>query len=428
MKYQLRPYQQEAVDKAIAALSSSNPRPSIIQAATGFGKSLIIGAICHELTKLDPKAGVLILAPSKELLEQDQEKLEAYDIDDIKVYSASAGVKEVGKYTIATIGSIYKKPSLFTHVKYVLIDECQYAKIDSDGMYLKFFARLGITRILGLTATPYKLRIKACRDGRMLETTAVITMMNRFPPIKSKNGHPVFAWGNLIYKKELWELQKMGYLAPIKYYSEMPKATLKLNSTGADYTKESIQQFANDNWNRILTVLIALLRRDNPKRVLVFCPSVESSQRIAEAVRQQGFTADDVNGKTSKKERTEKIARFKSGETQVMCNCQCLTAGFDLPALDTIVYARPTLSPTVWIQAIGRGVRQDPDNPNKVLKVYDLVGCARTISPIESIRLAKDGFKDCLVGRNGQMDNVPLRKFRIELPPRKEKKDEEVKL
>ena len=130
--FTLRPYQQEMVDEAIKVLTSDNPRPSILQASVGAGKSIVIAAICHELTKLDPNAEVLILQPSKELLEQNMEKLEAYNIDDIKVYSASMGVKEKGQYTMATIGSIKDKLELFKNVKYCLIDECFVAGTKVD--------------------------------------------------------------------------------------------------------------------------------------------------------------------------------------------------------------------------------------------------------------------------------------------------------
>lgn len=417
--FTLRPYQQEMVDKAIEALTSDNPKPSILVASTGAGKSWIIAATCHRLTELDPEAGVLILQPSKEILEQNAEKLEMYGFDDIKVYSASVGKKEVGKYTMATIGSIKDKTELFKHVKYVLVDEMQECRIDADGMYQKFFDQLGITRIVGLTATPFKQRLRYVKQGSYLEQTATVCMANRFPPVKTK-GRPQYMWGKILYKIEMKDLQDMGYLAPIKYYSEMPKANLRINSTGGDYRKEDIEEFGNQSWNRILTVILGVIKRDNPKRVLVFAPSVKASQSVCEALRRRNIKADHVDGKTPKKQRSEKIAKFKSGETQVMCNCQCLTAGFDLPALDTIVYALPTLSPSRWMQSVGRGVRIDPNNPDKTLTVFDLVGCALTMGRVENIRIAKEnGFKDMLVGDKGRIDNVPLYKFRIPLRSRR---------
>lgn len=425
MQIKLRPYQEEMVEAAVAAISSPTPqRPPILVGATAMGKSWVIAGICHELSKLDPDAKIIIFAPSKEILEQNAEKLELYGFDDIKVYSASCGRKEVGQYTMATIGSVKNHPELFKGTKYAIIDEMQDVKIDAGGMYLKFFEQVGITRYIGLTATPYKQRQKYCKQGKFLEYTTSVSLVNRFPPIKGKY-NPQFAWGKILYKIEMKDLQDMGYLCPIKYYTEMPQATLRLNSTGGDYRKEDIEEFGIQSWNRILTVVTRLVRAKNPKMVLVFAPSVKASQSVSQALIKRGISADHVDGKTPKKERDEKIARFRSGETQVMCNCQCLTAGFDLPALDTIVYAMPTLSPSRWIQSIGRCARIDPDNPNKVSEVYDLVGCCLTMGRPETFRIVKeDGFKDMLISERGRIDNVPLATFRISLQ-KKQKLDEE---
>lgn len=91
MIYKLRPYQQEASDKAIWHLKNYN-KPFIIQAATGAGKSLIIAAICRELNQ-----PVLILQPSRELLEQNYAKLMSYRVEGVAIYSASKNSKEANQ-------------------------------------------------------------------------------------------------------------------------------------------------------------------------------------------------------------------------------------------------------------------------------------------------------------------------------------------
>lgn len=415
MKYKLRDYQKDMIAKAVAALTSDNPKPSILVGSTGMGKSLVVAGVCYALSQLDPEAGVLVLQPSREILEQNFEKIKSYGIDDIKVYSASANSKEVGRYTMATIGSIYKKPELFKHVRYCLVDECQDCAIDSNGMYMKFFDEINLHRIVGLTATPFKQRTKVFRRKGWLEQTASVCMLNRFPPMKStKTGKNRFAWGKILYKIEMSDLQERGYLVPIKYFVELPKAELRLNKSKSNYTDDSMEEFASRTLQRIYDVTRAVVERGNPKRVLVFAPSVKSAYRLSEALCRANIKADAVDGKTPKKERAERIEKFKTGETQVIVNCMCLSVGFDLPALDTIVFAKPTMSPAVFMQAIGRGVRVDPENPDKVLKVYDLTGCTKTISRVENIHIKKeDGFRDMLVGDNGRIDNVELYRFKI---------------
>lgn len=361
---------------------------------------------------------------SKEKGRQENCEIKPVRVDSVKTVERKSygqlGLSDGGDYVYCI--TVEGNHNFFANE--VLVHNCDQFKIDASGMYLKFFEQVGITRYIGLTATPYKQRQKYCKQGKFLEYTTSVSLLNRFPPIKGKY-NPQFAWGKILYKIEMKDLQDMGYLCPIKYYTEMPQATLRLNSTGGDYAKADIEEFGIQSWNRILTVVTRLVRAKNPKRVLVFAPSVKASQSVSQALIERGISADHVDGKTPKKERSKKIARFRSGETQVMCNCQCLTAGFDLPALDTIVYAMPTLSPSRWQQSVGRCARIDPDNPNKVSEVYDLVGCCLTMGRPETFRIVKeDGFKDMLISERGRIDNVPLATFRIPLQ-KKQKLDEE---
>lgn len=293
----------------------------------------------------------------------------------------------------------------------ILVHNCDCVAITSSSQYVKWLQEVGYPPVLGLTATPYKLRSETLREHGQVFVQSAISLLNRFPPIKF-NHKNTFFWGKIIYHYELADLMRDKYLAPIKYYSEIPEATLRLNSTGADYIMDDIETFAVNSWNRILHVVIGALTK-HPSRILVFCPSVKSAEIICEELQARKVQAEWVCGATSKKERTDKINRFKSGECKVMLNCMCLTAGFDLPELDCIIYARPTLSPRVWIQAIGRGVRLDSSNPDKVLTVYDLVGLCSTIGPVEQIRLRLDSRPNELWSRRGRIDNRSLSKFAL---------------
>ena len=119
MKYELRDYQKASSNEAVRRLRTDAGKPFILVLATGAGKSLVIADICHQLD-----APTLILQPSKEILEQNYAKLKSYGVENVSMYSASAGEKKISKYTYATIQSIYKKPELFKDFKYVILDEC----------------------------------------------------------------------------------------------------------------------------------------------------------------------------------------------------------------------------------------------------------------------------------------------------------------
>jgi len=398
MKYTLRPYQQEMVDLAVKELNRDKPKPFVLQAGTGAGKSLVIAGICHQLP-----GKTLVLQPSRELLKQNYDKMLSYDIKDVKIYSASLGKKEIGNYVMATIGSIYKKPELFKDFEYVIIDECDLVNPkEMDTMYKKFLTAIGCNNVCGLTATPYRTVSKFYTDEwGGLFYTAHLKCITRI-------GYPTF-WKGIKYKIETQELIDDGYLSPIKYYIEPSDISkLKVNTTGADFTVDSLEAWGAEKVARICQAIE--YARDNHKRALVFCSSLRQANAVLDAFSGDSSYIQLVDGKTPKKEREEAVRLFKTGDRPVMLNVGVFLAGFDVPELDCIIFARPTLSLRVWYQAVGRGVRLDPGAPEKVLHVYDLAGVTESLGRVETIQVRREahGFRDEVWSERGRMDETPL--------------------
>ena len=388
---------------AIANLTQNNAKPFILQAATGAGKSLVIADICHKLN-----APVLVLQPSKELLEQNYEKLKSYGVNDISIYSASMNSKEIGKYTYATIGSIYKKPELFNHFKYVIIDECHFLNSkNKNGMLTSFLKAINCTKVCGLTATPYRIIQKYITEDNALYYTASLRMITRIYP---------FFFKSIAYKIETQELIDMGYLCPIKYYADtVDTSKLRPNTTGADFTDKSIEGFwDNKKLRRIAQACEYAIKHH--KQTLVFCSSIrqaENAIRLAESLCGLRFAL--ITGKTLKKERQELVEAYKRQEIKILFNVGVFTVGFDVPQLDCVILARPTMSLALYYQMVGRGVRTDPDDPNKMLTVYDLAGVVERLGRVESIRVQREagGFRDEVWSERGRMDESPLFKWLV---------------
>ncbi len=399
MKYELRPYQKKAVEAGLYYLTKYN-QPFVIQAATGAGKSLIIADICH---KLD--APVLVLQPSKELLEQNHAKLESYGVKDIGVYSASKNRREIGKFTYATIGSIYKKPELFKHFKYVIIDECHNVNPRGWGMYKTFLTAIGCKNVLGLTATPYRIVQKYVRhQGEMFYTSSLV-VINRI--------HPFF-FRKIVFKIETQQLIDEGYLAPIKYHcGRVDLSKLKVNSTGADFTSESLEDWGNSRVDEIAAT--ATWSAEHAKRTLVFCTSIKQAQSVCERMRGRVEHVMYVDGKTPTKERAEAVRAFRTTQGAVLVNVGVFTTGFDVPELNSIILARPTMSLALYYQMVGRGVRLDPEDPTKELRVIDLSGVVERMGKVETIKLGKeaDGFRDTVMSEVGRMDERALFTFKV---------------
>lgn len=406
MIFKLRPYQQEAADKAVWHLKNYG-KPFVVQAATGAGKSLIIADICHRLNE-----PVLVLQPSKEILEQNFAKLLSYtehsdliDEKDLAIYSASKKSKVVGKYTYATIGSIYKKPELFKHFRYVVIDEChQVNPKNLGGMYTTFLNAIKCKNVCGLTATPYRLVPKFVTEESQLFYTATLQMINRI--------HPFF-FKKIVYKIETQDLIDQKFLCPIDYFADdADLSELVVNTTGADFTEDSLERFWNDK-RTLRTIQAIEYAAKHHKKTLVFCSSLRHANRVLSYFEGGRAAVQLVDGTTPADEREMAIAAFKSGEKPVMLNVGVFTVGFDVPELDCIIMARPTMSLALYYQMVGRGVRIAPGK--KILTVYDLAGVVERLGRVETIRVVKEdnGFKDMVMSEVGRMDNCALFRFHV---------------
>jgi DNA repair protein RadD len=408
--YTLRDYQQEASDIGVQTLWTSD-KPFVLLLATGAGKSIVIADICHKLDE-----PVLILQPSREILEQNYAKLLSYDPDiDAGIYSASVGRKEIRKFTYATIGSIRNKPEDFKHFKYVILDECHMLNPKNQtSMLTKFLKDIKCTRVCGLTATPYRMAQKYFYEGNNMFYTSHLKMINRI--------HPFF-FKSIKYKVETQDLIDRGYLSPILYRAdrEVDMLELEVNTTGADFTTDSLEKFWNDA--RIKKMARIIQRIDEKcQRNLVFCSSLRQANTAQRMLAEMGIQAEIVDGKTPAKERTRLVEAFKAGEFKHMINVGVFTTGFDVPQLDCIILARPTMSLALYYQMVGRGVRIDPERPDKKLRVYDLAGIVAKLGRVETIRVVKeappDQWKDMVVSEAGQMTEVALFKFLVKNKPK----------
>ncbi len=338
--YQLRDYQQRASDAATAFFQNRNDsKNAIIVLPTGSGKSLVIADIASRLD-----APTLIFQPSKEILEQNFAKLQSYGIWDCSVYSASFNSKEIRRITFATIGSVKSNPQLFRAFRYVIIDECHLVN-PKEGMYKDFLTAIKC-KVLGLTATPY--RLYSSRDfGSMLK------FITRTRPC---------VFSSVLYHVQIGELSRRGYLSPMKYYQEslLDMKKLRHNTTGADFSEKSVlNEYKRVNFYQHLCNVIERLLKVNRRGILVFTRFLREAERLNKAF---GCCAI-ISGTTPKSEREEILRKFKAGEIKVVANVGVLTTGFDYPELDTVVLARPTMSLSLYYQMVGRAIRPHKNKP-----------------------------------------------------------------
>lgn len=367
--FTLRPYQQAAVHAGLHALRAPTGTGLLIE-PVGAGKSLILANIVRQLD-----APALIFQPTKEILEQNAAKLLSYGYEPA-IYSASMGEKRVGQITLATIGSVRTAPHLFETVRYVLVDEADLVA-PKQGMYKDFLAALGSrVRTLGVTATPFRL----VTDGYGGSQMKFLTRTR--PRVFDRVSHVT----------QIADLVRQGFLAPLVYH-RVPgfnRARLVSNTTGADYTDESVQRHFDeilfrDKLQRVVERLVARGKRS----ILVFTRFVEDAEILVQWAEGVGIRAAVISGETPKAQRAGLLDDFKAGAVQVVANVGVLTAGFDFPALDTVVLARPSKSLRLYMQMVGRVVRPAPGKTEGW--VVDMVGLTEDFGEIADLRVQSGG-------------------------------------
>lgn len=366
----------------------------IVVAPTSYGKSLLPAAVASRLGE-----PVLVFQPSLELLEQNLAKMHAYGIN-AGVFSASAGRKEVKPVTLATIGSAVNKPHLFKGFRNVIIDEAHlsHGATSTRGnetgatMYKKFLSAIGNPKMIGMTATPFRLASNSLGS----ENRFITRMKNSL-------------WDEVIYVKQIGELKREGYLANMEYfyYRGIDPTQLVMNRTGSDYTDASVRAaMMGGHWEaKVINILERLLKHGR-KSILVFTPFVKDSERIASFMPD---VAKVVHGEMHPEERRKVIADFKEHRIPIVLNCQVLGIGFDHPSLDTIVDAAPTTSMSKWYQRYGRGLRTHPDKVSTY--IVDMWGSTKVFGKVEDLVVQKDWKGKWIVSSGGkQLTNVILQK------------------
>lgn len=382
-----RPYQQEAIDAGVRFFQGSKKGHAIEILPTGSGKSVVIANIAKEL-----EGNTLVFQPSKEILEQNYAKFISYGYR-ASIYSASAGQKRIDKVTFATIGSVAKKHHLFREFKNVIIDECHLVNANG-GMYNDFIKAIEGCKVLGMTATPY--RLSASREGAMLK------FLTRTRP-------RIFS--EVLYTVQNSTLFDAGYLAPLEYYSfnVIDRKMLEVNLNGTDFTQKSLRAYyrridfpkVSAYWaNRLL------VKRGN---LLIFCSLVEEAIQTAHLIP----GAVVLTGETDAKTRERILTDFKGGRIRCLINVGVLTTGFDYPALEAVLIARSTMSLALYYQIIGRVMRPFtyPDGGVKKGWVVDLGGNTSFFGKIETMKVEQTATGlHYITNRGKQLTNVPFQK------------------
>jgi DNA repair protein RadD len=360
----LRPYQEAAKAAVYDHLRLRDDNPCVV-IPTGGGKTPVMASICKDAVSLW-SGRVLILAHVKELLEQSADKLRAV-CPELKFGIYSAGLKRRDTrepVIVAGIQSVFRRAGELDAFDLIVVDEAHMIPPEGDGMYQQFLAEARIVnpevRIIGMTATPYRMK-----DGMICT--------------------PDHFLNHVCYEVGVRELIRDGFLSPlITKAGRQQVDTSKLHVRGGEFVAGEVEDLMDDD-----TLVDAACQEimdycTDRQSVLIFTSGIQHGQHVARVLRDtHGVECGFVCGDTPTAERDDLLGRFKSGDFKFLCNVNVLTTGFDAPNIDCVAMLRPTMSPGLYYQMVGRGFRLHPGKQNCL--VLDFGGNVLRHGPVDAI-------------------------------------------
>jgi DNA repair protein RadD len=337
----LRPYQDAALKSLWKFVQDKPNKHPLIVAPVAAGKSLLIAEFIRQVHKLYPRTKVVVLTHVKELLEQNKDELiEQYPDADWGYYCAGLNQKRLhNDITFASIQSVCKKASAFPRVpQIILIDECHLISHKGDTQYRKFLDDIYVLnpncKVIGFTGTPFRSDTgMLCEgDGRLFDEVAYEIGMD-------------YMINEGYWKKPV--CPDMAY--------KMDVSDVKMR--GGDYIVKDLELAINTAEINDACVKELIEKGRDRKKWLVFTAAIQHCEDVCMAIHNAGISVAHITSKTPREERIENIERFRRGEIQCLVNVAVLTTGFNVPDIDLLAFMRPTRSPVLYVQTVGRGVR-----------------------------------------------------------------------
>ena len=320
--FALKNHQKEALYN-LAEMRESGKSIAMLYEATGTGKTVTAVSDAKAYGKR-----VLFLAHTKELVFQAYEQFRKL-WPQVSVGRFVENYREMDSYVLcASIQSVEKNLDAFApdEFGYLVIDECHHGTADTYKKVLSYF-QPGFT--LGLTATPERT------DGEdLLET-----------------------FQSVAHKLDIKSAVELGVLVPVRCIRIKTNIDLRdVRINGFRYNTLDLES-AIMVPGRNKLIVDTWMEYVRNKQTVVFCTSVRHAEELAEMFRAAGTDARSVSGKTNPQERKKILEQYEKGEIPVLCACDLLNEGWDSPHTQVLFMARPTMSKTIYMQQLGRGMR-----------------------------------------------------------------------
>jgi superfamily II DNA or RNA helicase len=371
--------QQEALD-ALAQARAEGKRAGMVVMATGLGKTWLSA---FDFAAMGGKRA-LFLAHRDEILTQAAESWGRL-LPAKRAGFFDASHKDTDADLIfASVQALSRRKHLARfpadHFDYIVVDEFHHAAAAS---YRRVIHHFSPTFLLGMTATPDRT------DGASLLALCE---------------------GNEIHRASLVEGISRQLLAPFHYYGLVSELDYDMLNWRAgrfdlDQLTELAEPWTEQAWSRFLEHA-----GPAPRRTLVFCCTTRHADYVAHFLRNRGIAAAAVHSKPSSAPRKKSLQALRDGRLEAICCVDVFNEGVDLPQVDHVLMLRPTESPIVFLQQLGRGLRTAPGK--KALTVVDFIGNHRSFLLKPAVLLQLTGESP-----NPSASVQRLKKRAVSLPP-----------
>lgn len=341
----LRPYQTEAVDSILTELETKNS--ALLVLPTGCGKTEVMFSLCSQLV-----GKVLIVSHKVNLVEQTAKRA-LKSGKKVSIYCKSLNKTEISDITIASVQSINAVPDM--QFDYILVDEAhRLAPKNQESFYKSLIDKMPNVKIIGVTATPYRVGGYIYGD--------------------------VNSWfKKVVYSRPMKEMIEAGYLVkPRLKRTENEFNTKGLRVVAGDYAKDELEELVSDEDLIKLQVGDALKKLEGRNKVAWACTSIKHAELVQSLVHNSSI----IHSKLHKQEQARNMMGFELGSTQHMMFVSMLSEGYDFPAIDALVFMRPTRSPVLYVQTVGRVLRPFKDKQDALILDYGQV--VKNLGPVDN--------------------------------------------
>ncbi|SEP28612.1 DUF3427 domain-containing protein [Trujillonella endophytica] len=344
-------YQREILDKLDAERNVHQRWRNLVVMATGTGKTVVSALDYRRLRAAGTVESVLFIAHREELLTQSlstfRHVLRQGDFGELFVGGQRPREWTQVFASVQSLSHLSLDELDPTRFDLVVVDEFHHAEAAT---YRRLLEHLKPKVLLGLTATPERA-----------------------------DGSDVRSWfdGQTAVELRLWEALEQGLLAPFQYFGIHDDVALDQLRwrRGRGYDVAELTNVYTGDDHRVRLVLQAVQDKvENPHRMraLGFCVSVQHAAYMAEKFTAAGIPSRAVTATSSREERKAALDALRDRTVNVLFAVDLFNEGLDIPAVDTVLFLRPTESATVFLQQLGRGLRLAEDKP--CLTVLDFIG------------------------------------------------------